>query len=105
MKRKVFVLFLLVAILLAGCTIGGPSNAQAKKIINNVFLRKARIVEKKQCPLTPRMQEGGHTNVWLVKFRFKDTKNENGVLLTETGSKDTPWEIYLRGIDICPPLE
>jgi hypothetical protein len=101
-KNKIFILILLAAVLLAGCTAGGPSDAEAKEVIYGVHFEDAKIIEKRQCELTPQMEEEGHTNVWLIRYRFKDSGNEGGMLLTETDSEEYPWNIYGMRVDSCP---
>jgi hypothetical protein len=101
-NHKIFILILLVAVLLAGCTTGGPSNAEAKEVIYGVHFADAKIIEKRQCELTPRMEEEGLTNVWLIRYKLEDSGNESGMLLAETDSEEYPWDIYRTQVDSCP---
>ena len=102
MNHKTFILVLLAAIVLAGCTTGGPSSAEAKEVIYGVHFKDAKIIEKRQCALTPRMEEEGYTNVWLIRYKFADSGNEGGMLLAEADSEEYPWDIYRTGVDSCP---
>ena len=100
---RTLILALLVAVLLAGCTTGGPSNAGAKEVIYGLHFKDAKIIEKRQCEMTPRMEEEGHTNVWLIRYKFEDSGNKGGMLLIESNSEEHPWEIYDTRVDSCPP--
>ena len=71
MKHKFIFTILLSALLLAGCSTGGPSNAEAKEVIDGVFFSDAKITEKTQCDLTPEMEEEGLSNPWLVKYELR----------------------------------
>lgn len=101
MNHKTLILVLLVAVLLTGCT-GGPSNAEVKEVIYGVHFKDAKIIEKRQCELTSQMEAAGHTNVWLIRYKFEDSGSEGGMLLTETDSEEYPWEIYQTRVDSCP---
>lgn len=102
MNHKALILALLAAVLLAGCTTGGPSNAEAKEVIYGVHFQDAKIIEKRPCELTTKMEEEGHTNVWLIRYKFQDTGNEGGMLLSEADSEEYPWGIYQTRVDSCP---
>jgi hypothetical protein len=49
MKYRSLLLISLVTMLLAGCSTGGPSNAEAQKVIYGVYFLEASILEKRQC--------------------------------------------------------
>jgi hypothetical protein len=100
------VLLLSNSFLLTGCGAGGgPSNAEAQEVIYGLFFQDVRIIEKRQCELLPWMEEDGQTNVWLVRYRFKESGSEAAMLLTETDSEEYPWQRYLAGMDHCPSPE
>jgi hypothetical protein len=98
MKSKALVSVLLASILLAACT-GGPPNKKAEEIIHGVYLQEATIVEKSQCELTSWMEADGQTNAWLVRYRFKKSGSEGGMLMAET---DGEWQSYMPMVDSCP---
>jgi hypothetical protein len=101
MRNKTLVSLLLVLVLLAACggSKEGPSDKQAKEIIYGMYLRDAKIVEKKKCELASWMEQDGQTDVWLVKYQFEGSNSVSGLLLTE---KDGEWQTYLSGMDSCP---
>ena len=99
MKIRAVMLLLLAGLLLAACASGGPSNKEAQEIIYGVYLRDANIVDKTQCELTSWMEEDGHTNVWLVRYRFEGSDSVGGMLLSEV---EEGWQIYMSMIDRCP---
>jgi hypothetical protein len=106
--RHVLLLVVLLAhsFLFAGCgASGGPSNAEAQDVIYGLFFQDVKIIGKRQCELHPWMEEDGQTNVWLVRYRFKDSGSEGAMLLTETDSEEYPWQRYLAGMDHCPSSE
>lgn len=97
------VFLLASSFLLAGCGAGGgPSNAEAQELIYGIFFQDVRIIGKSQCELLPWMEEDGQTNVWLVRYRFKESGSEAAMLLTETDSEEYPWQPYLSGMEHCP---
>lgn len=102
MNYRALIVLLLAAILLVGCSMEGPSVAEAEGVIYGVYIREARILERRQCELTSWMEEEGYANVWLVRYRFEGSDSEGGMLLTETDSQEYPWEILLRGVEACP---
>lgn len=85
----------LVAILLAGCSAGGPSNTEAQEVIFGVYFQDARITNKRQCELTPKMEEDGLVNAWLVRYTVKDTGDKGAMILTEGVSDKFPWDAYM----------
>lgn len=95
MKYINLLLISLVALLLAGCNAGGPSNAEAKEVIYGVYLRDANISEKRQCQLTSQMQETGETNIWFIQYEFQDSETKNVMLISEGDSEEYPWQPYL----------
>jgi len=98
MKSKVLLAVLLASVLLTACA-GGPSNKKAKEILYGTYLQEVTIIEKSPCELTSWMKEDGQTNVWLVRYRFKKSGSEGGMLLTET---DGEWQLYRLTVDSCP---
>ncbi len=98
MKSKILVSVLLASVLLTACA-GGPPNKKAQEIIYGTYVQEATIIEKSPCELTSWMEEEGHTNVWLVRYRFKKSGDESGMLLTET---DGEWQLYRLTVDSCP---
>jgi len=106
MKNKFLVVSLLVVLTLAGCSGGGgPSKAEASEAIHGVYIQEVSIVERQQCELTAWMAEEGHTNIWLVRYRFVESGSEGGMLLTETESAEYPWQPYLLNLESCPAAE
>jgi uncharacterized protein YceK len=99
MKRRVLIAVLLVSVLLAGCSSGGPSDKEAKETIYGTYFKDATIIEKSQCKLTSWMEDDGQTNVWLIRYKFKDSGTEGGMLLTE---RDEGWQSYMPMVDSCP---
>jgi len=102
MRYRSLLLVSLVAILLAGCNAGGPSNAEAKEVVYGLYLQDARIIEKRKCELTPEIEEEGYDNVWLIRYRFEESGNEGGMLIAEGDSEEYPWEIYAGMRETCP---
>ena len=102
MNYKGIILVFLIALLLVGCSSGGPSNAEAKEVIYGVYLSDAKVVKKQQCKLTDAMKSEGHTNVWLVIYKLEGSDRENGMLLSESDSDQYPWEIYRNMVTSCP---
>lgn len=98
MKARNLVLLLFVAALLTSCS-GGPSKGDAEGIVYGIYIREATIVGKTQCEPTDRMTEDGHTNVWLIRYRFKDQTDVHGMLIEEV---DGEWQIYAPTVEECP---
>ena len=102
MKYEGFILVLLLALLLVGCSSGGPSNAEAKEVIYGVYLSDANIIKKQQCELTDAMKSDGHTNVWLVLYKLEGSDRESGIILSEADSDEYPWQTYMPMTTSCP---
>lgn len=98
MKSRILVPVLLASVLLTACA-GGPPNKKAEEIIYGIYLQEVTIIEKSQCELTSWMKEDGQTNVWLVRYRFKKSGSEGGMLMAET---DGEWQSYMSMVDSCP---
>jgi hypothetical protein len=97
MWKKVL-LGLLVSLFLGACAGGGPPRDTVTEYLEGVYLRDVTIVERNECDLTPFMTDDGHTNVWLVRYRFEGKDNVYGQLFSEV---DAAWVPYLT-IGICP---
>jgi hypothetical protein len=89
---------IMIMFISGACAGEGPSNTEVKKYLQGVYLQDVSITQRTQCALTPSMESGGHTNVWLIRYRFAEVNKVYGQLFTET---DTGWEPYLL-IDFCP---
>ncbi len=98
MKARDLVLLLLVGSLLTSCS-GGPSKGDAEKIVYGIYIREATIVGKARCEPTDQMTEDDHTNVWLIRYRFKDQTDVHGMLIEEV---DGEWQIYAPTVEECP---
>jgi hypothetical protein len=97
MWRKKLLGFM-AGVILSACAIGGPPSGTVKEYLEGVSLQEVNIQMRRQCELTPFMVEDGHTNVWLVLYRYKGKDKVYGHLFTET---DAGWEPYLM-MDACP---
>jgi hypothetical protein len=95
MINRALLFISLVAMLLAGCSVGGPSNAEAEEVIFGVYFQDARITNKRQCELTPRMEKDGLENAWLVRYTVKDTGDKGAMIITEGDSDEYPWDVYI----------
>ena len=102
MKVRKFVFIFLAAALLAGCSGGGLSNAEAKEVIYGVYFQDASIIQKQKCELTPQMKDEGVSEVWLVRYRFTKSGTEGGMLLTPGDTEEYPWVPYQAMIEKCP---
>jgi hypothetical protein len=101
MRNKALLLLLLAAVLLAACggDKEGPSDKRAKEILYGTYFLDSTIIKKTKCELTDRMEEDGQTEVWLVEYRFEDSNDRHGLLLTKEGDE---WQTYLHGVESCP---
>jgi hypothetical protein len=97
-KARDWVLLLFVGVLLTSCS-GGPSKRDAERIVYGIYIRETTIVGKTRCEPTDRMTEDGHTNVWLIRYRFKDRTDVHGMLIEEV---DGEWQIYAPNVEECP---
>ena len=105
MDIKSFFLITISPLLLAGCTVGGPSNMEAMEAVYSVYFIYPSIVDKVQCELTPSMQSEGHSNVWLIRYNFKyegKQKTEEGMLISETNNAGISWQVYQTDTLTCP---
>ena len=96
--RPVILTGLAILFTLSACAGQGPPKEELAAYLQGVYLQDVTITERKQCELTSSMQAGGHTNVWLVRYRFAGLKEVYGQLFTDTASG---WQPYLS-IDFCP---
>ena len=99
MRNRVLLALLVAVVVLTACSAGGPSNSEAKEMIYGLYIRDSSVVGKEQCDLTTWMEEAGHTNVWLVLYRFEGQDDVGGMLLSET---DGEWLPYLTNQRTCP---
>ena len=95
MKYRVVIVLLLMAMWLVGCGVGGPSNAEAKEVIFGVYFRDASILGKHHCELTPEMEDDGQTDVWLIRYKFKDSDTQGVMLIGKGNSEEYPWISYM----------
>ena len=95
MINRALLFISLVAILLAGCNVGGPANADAEGVIYGVYFQEVRITNKRQCELTPKMEEDGLVNAWLFRYTVKDTGDKGAIIITEGDSDEYPWNLYM----------
>jgi len=95
MINRALLFISLVAMLLAGCSVGGPSNADAKDVIYGVYFQDVRITYKRQCELTPKMEEDGLVNAWLFRYTVEDTDDKGAIIITEGDSDKFPWDLYM----------
>jgi len=95
MINRALLFISLVAMLLAGCSVGGPSNADAKEVIYGVYFQDARITNKRQCELTPKMEEDGLVTVWLFRYTVKDSGDKGAIIITDGDSDKYPWDVYM----------
>ena len=98
MMRQGMLIGLLAFFTLSACTVQGPPKDEIIAYLQGVYLQDVTITQRSQCELTPSMEAEGHTNVWLVRYRFGNLKKVYGELFTE---KESGWQPYLA-IDFCP---
>lgn len=98
MKARDLALLLLVGSLLTSCS-GGPSKGDAEEIVYGIYIREATIVGKTRCEPTDQMTEDDHTDLWLIRYKFKDQTDVHGMLIVEV---DGEWQIYAPTVEECP---
>ena len=102
MKIKSFLFVLIGILLIAGCNSTSPSNKEIKEIIYGLYIRDSSVLKKVECEITDSMAVEGHTNVWLIGYRFDSSDKPNSLIITE--SQNGKWELYSFGVrmDQCP---
>ena len=96
--KRVISMGVALGFLLSACTGGGPPKAMITELLEGAYLQEVTVTQRTQCELTPSMEAAGHSNIWLVRYRFVGEERVYGQLFTE---RDTGWEPFLS-IDYCP---
>lgn len=103
MLYRTIIALTILSILLAGCSSGGPTNAEAEQVIYGVYFRKAAVIEKQKCDTIPSwLEEEGFQNIWLVRYRFEESGNPGSMLIAESDSGEYPWVPAGPMMESCP---
>jgi hypothetical protein len=79
-------------ILLAACSGDGrPSENEIEEYLYGVFLKDAEITHMALCSVPDDMMENGHSNVWMVWYRFEGSDNISQRPFTRI---DGEWTLY-----------
>ena len=86
--------YMLIPVLIAliACTGDGrPSEEEISEYLYGVFLKDAEITHMARCQVPEEMVQEGHTDVWMVWYRFEGSDTDSQRPFTKI---DGEWTLY-----------